>query len=171
MFYGKTEEGPVSIETPCFRNFHLSNITGINVNQACKIDGLPEMPVSEITFSNINMDAKIGFEVSNCNQLELHDINVRTSGGPVVSLSNTGYVILDNIRTTEPLTDTPLLKIRNGKDLFIHSCFPQKGTGVFLSADGNQSGNIVLQNNNFSGTKEVVKTGNEIPASAIVIKP
>lgn len=171
MFYGKTEEGPASIETPRFRNFHLSNITGINVNQACKVDGLPEMPVSEITFSNINMDAKIGFEVSNCKQLEMHDVNIRTSGGPAVTLSNTEYSILDNIRTTEPLLDLPLLKIQNGKDIYVHSCFPLKGTGVFLLADGNQSENIVLQNNNFSGTKEKIKLGNAIDASAIVIKP
>ena len=169
MFYGKTEEGPVSVETPCFRNFHLSNITGVNVKKACRIDGLPRMPVSDISFSDINIQSELGFEVSNCNQLELHDVNVTTQNGPSLTLGKVKNVIVDNVGSHHSIPGLPLMKISDAQDVFIHSCFPPVGTDLFLQVEGGQTQNIVCSNNNLSGTKKATNLGNEVASSAVII--
>jgi hypothetical protein len=46
----------VSERTPRFRNIHFSNITAEG-NQAGLLNGLAEMPIENVTFSNCNFDA------------------------------------------------------------------------------------------------------------------
>ena len=62
MQYSKTQPEPVSERTPRFRNIHLSNITA-QTNEAIYINGLAEMPVEDITFSDIQFDAQKGATV------------------------------------------------------------------------------------------------------------
>lgn len=61
MFYEKTPEEPVSERTPALRNMHFSDITVKGSPTAGLILGLREMPVENVTFSNINIDAEKGF--------------------------------------------------------------------------------------------------------------
>lgn len=61
LFYDKlSKPEPVSERTPVFRNIHLSNITGSDVKQIGYIKGIEEMPINELSFSNINMEAEKG---------------------------------------------------------------------------------------------------------------
>lgn len=54
---------PVDDSTPSFRRIHFSNITARGVcNTAVFIYGLPEMPVKEVTFDNINIELAIDAE-------------------------------------------------------------------------------------------------------------
>ncbi|WP_309242153.1 glycoside hydrolase family 28 protein [Paenibacillus sp. S150] len=47
---------PVTAETPCFRRIHYANITARNVQAAAGfLYGLAEQPVSEITFTNVDI--------------------------------------------------------------------------------------------------------------------
>lgn len=64
MEYAKTAEEPVSERTPRIRNIHFSNISGSAVN-AGYINGLKEMPVENVTFSNINIRAKTAIQLKN----------------------------------------------------------------------------------------------------------
>lgn len=169
MFYGNSEQGPVSIETPCLRNIHFANITGVNINKACKIDGLPEMPVSEVTFSNINMEALSGFEINGASQIQLHDITVTASSGSLLAINDVNNLIIDNVRGTKPQKETPLIKLFNVQDVFIYSCFPVPGTEIFLFADGLKSQDILLQNNQLQNAAKIVSYGKEIILSAITV--
>jgi polygalacturonase len=58
MLYTKMPVEPVSERTPIFRNINISNITGSGVMIPIKIRGLEESPISNITFTNINIDGK-----------------------------------------------------------------------------------------------------------------
>jgi len=171
MFYGNSEQGPVSVETPCLRNIHLSDITGVNINKACKIDGLPEMPVSEVTFSNINMEALSGFEINGASQIQLHDISVTASSGSMLAINGVSNLIIDNVRGTKPQKDTPVIKLLDVQDVFINSCFPVPGTEIFLFADGVKSRDILLQNNQLKNVAKIVSYGKEILPSAVTVHP
>jgi hypothetical protein len=171
MFYGNTVQGPVTVETPCLRNIHFSDITGVNINKACKIDGLPEMPVSEVTYSNINMEALSGFEINGASHVQLHDINVTASGASAFILKEVNDLIIDNVSGTKPQKEIPMISLYNVKDAFIYSCFPVPGTELFLFADGAKSQNILLQNNQFKDVARILSYGTEILPSAIKIYP
>src|SRR5688572_24336849 len=58
--YTRTQPAPVSETTPAFRDIHLSNITA-QTKQAGYINGLEEMPIDDITFNDIQIEAETGF--------------------------------------------------------------------------------------------------------------
>ena len=62
---GKSDIRPVDETTPEFRDFSFSNITCAGAKQAIFINGLPEMPVRNVSFSNCSFTAETGVEV-NC---------------------------------------------------------------------------------------------------------
>ncbi len=51
----KTAIPPVTEETPAFRNIHISNIVCRGSGRAMFFNGLPEMPISNVTVTNVVM--------------------------------------------------------------------------------------------------------------------
>ncbi len=92
----KNDLPAVTVETPAFRDIHISNVYCKGSGRAIFFNGLPEMPIENVTVKNVIMsDAKEG-----------------------VFLSQTKNVTLENvvIKTTTP---QPELNIRSSKDLTI----------------------------------------------------
>ncbi|HJV77335.1 MAG TPA: glycoside hydrolase family 28 protein, partial [Paludibacter sp.] len=58
LLYSKMPVEPLTERTPIFRNINISNVTGSGVLIPIKIRGLEESPISNITFTNINIDGK-----------------------------------------------------------------------------------------------------------------
>ena len=96
MQYAKTKEKPVSERTPRFRNIHLSNITA-DANQAGYLNGLAEMPIENVTFSNINIDAKTGFVIRDVNKISFHQVQINASTGPAINAKNVKQLNIDGI--------------------------------------------------------------------------
>jgi polygalacturonase len=163
LFYDKnTVEEPVSERTPIFRNIHISNVTGTNVNTAGRIIGIPEMPVHNVSFSNINMDAKEGFSVQTANDVEFHDVKVNTTIGASFKIENVKNIILDNVSTQTPLKDAPIIKLDNVSNAMINNNFPMYKTNVFLEANGSETKAIYLKNNVFENVETVLKKGSDL---------
>ena len=75
LFYDKTSKvEPVSERTPIFRNIHLSNITGREIKQIGYISGIEEMPVQNISFNNLNMEAEKGFVVNTAKDIYFNNV-------------------------------------------------------------------------------------------------
>lgn len=158
MQYAKTNPEAVSERTPRFRNIHFSNITG-QVNQAGYLNGLEEMPIENITFSDINMDAKTGFKIGFANKIEFHNVQVNTELGSVVSTSNVNQLTIDNVKTYTPKTNAAVIDLKNTSDAFIYNSFPTVGTSTYLNLSGDKTKNISLGSNNLKNAgKGVVKT-------------
>lgn len=153
MQYAKTEPEPVSERTPRFRNIHLSNITASGVKQACYINGLQEMPVENVSFNDINMDAETGFFLKEAHNIELHNIQVNTVTGPAIKTENVKALTLDGVRTHHPLPGVPVVNLNNTEDVFVCHSFPVYGTDLFLKLSGDQTRNVTLKGNNFRNAK------------------
>ncbi len=151
MQYAKTNPEPVSERTPRFRNIHLSNITG-QVNQAGYLNGLEEMPIENITFNDINFEAKSGFVISNANRIEFHNVLVNTTIGASLFAKNVNYLVIDGFKSFTPLNTSPIIDLVNTTDVFIYNSFPVTGTNTFLRLGGAATKNISLGNNNFRNT-------------------
>lgn len=163
LFYDKnTVEEPVSERTPIFRNIHISNVTGANVNTAGRVIGIPEMPVHNLSFSNINMDAKEGFSIHTATDVEFHDVKVNTTLGASFKIENVKNIILDNVSTQTPIKDTPIIKLDNVSNAMINNNFPMYKTQVFLEANGTETKAIYLKNNVFENVEMVLKKGNDL---------
>src|SRR5688572_16965912 len=71
MEYSRTEKEPVSERTPRFRNIRISNVTAYT-KQAALINGLEEMPVEDVSFNDIWMQAETGFIMKKVKNIEFH---------------------------------------------------------------------------------------------------
>jgi len=168
MQYAKTNFEPVSERTPIFRNIHFSNITG-QVNQAAYLNGLEEMPIDNITFNDINMDAKTGFSIQNSSNIELHNVMVNTVLGPSLKALNVNNLIVDGLKNIKPLTNAAVIDLTNVSDLFLYNAFPGKETVTYLKLNGAETKNIYLGNNNFRRVKGAVKKGDEVNGNIEII--
>jgi polygalacturonase len=148
MQYAKTQSESVSERTPQFRNIHFSNITA-QTNQAIYINGLAEMPVADITFNDMQFDAKTGATIKEANNIELHNVRITTQQGPSIIAENVKSLIIDGVKTLHPIDGVPAISLINVTDAFVYNCFPVKGTDMFLQLKGNNTKGITLKSNNF----------------------
>ena len=156
MQYAKTELEPVSERTPAFRNIHFSNITA-QTNEAAYLNGIEEMPIENITFNDINMEAKTGFTIKNSKRIEFHNVEVNTQLGPVVKAENVSNLIVDGVKSFTPLTNTAIVDLTNVKDAFLYNSFPAAGTDIFLRVKGDKTSGIVLNGNNLKNVKMAIE--------------
>jgi hypothetical protein len=156
MHYGDTKPEPVSERTPQFRNIHFSNITA-EANQAGLLVGLDEMHIDGITFNNINIKAKKGFEIKDADHIEFHNVQVETESGPSLTAEDVNFLEIDGLKTLMPHKDTPVVKLKNVTDAYVHSNFAAPDTDIFLKLEGERTENIVLGGNNFHHVENIVK--------------
>ncbi|NOU81507.1 glycoside hydrolase family 28 protein [Paenibacillus sp. LMG 31459] len=109
MFYAGVEgsEGhdeqsfPVTEETPQFRNITLRNITCHGAATALLVNGLPEMPLAELTVENFSAVSKRGMVLRYASNLKLDLIRLRTEEAQPVKMHKCSHVEL--IRSGELL--------------------------------------------------------------------
>jgi polygalacturonase len=97
---------PLSERTPCFRNFELSNITCESAQQSILIRGLPELPLSDIRFEQMNLIADTGASLSDAANITLRDIHIESKKAPAFSTSNVVNLVFDHV-DTESHTPAP----------------------------------------------------------------
>ena len=73
---------PVDETTPVFHGFHFSTIVCSGAKQAIYINGLPELPLRDISFTDCVFTAKKSAEVHNAENVEFN--NVTINGNPVI---------------------------------------------------------------------------------------
>jgi polygalacturonase len=168
MFYHPTPEEPVSERTPRFRNIHFSNITVSESNKAGTLLGLPEMPIENITFNDINIQAKEGFFVKNAYNVEFHDIQIDTDKGPAFNAELINSLELDGVNSLSPHKNTPVILLENIENAFIYNCFPRLGTDTFLEIKGDNTKNIVINGNNFSLVKNPIINDNKLDKEIVI---
>ena len=168
MQYAKTDPEPVSERTPKFRNIHFSNITG-QVNQAGYLNGLTEMPIENISFNDLNFEAKTGFTISNANRISFQNVEVNTEMGAALIASNVNYLTIDGLKSFTPHVNSPVIELKNTSDVFLYNSFPIKGTSIFLKLSGKDTKNITLGNNNFRNIKTPVQKEAEVITAIAII--
>ncbi len=147
MFYGEedTTSIPITIETPTFKNIHLSNITAINAKNAVQIIGLPEAPIAFISITNSNFTAKNGFDIRFVEKISLKDINVNCTSGNPLSIDKSYDVEIDNFGSDSHPNNKAVIELKKCNDVYIHSCKAKSTTKTFLQSIDTK--NIKLDNN------------------------
>jgi len=102
MFYTRAPEEPLSERTPAFRNLHFSNITVKGAPVAGYILGLPERPVENVTFTDINIEADTGFQCKDAEGISFHNVTINTKKGPALMCVNTQDLEIDGFRSATP---------------------------------------------------------------------
>lgn len=87
---------PVTVETPAFRNIHISNVNCKGSGRAMFFNGLPEMPIENITVKNVIItDAQEGVVISQAVNVRMENIKVEAKKGEALRISNSKEITVD----------------------------------------------------------------------------
>ncbi len=112
FYHGDDKPGdvfPVDEGTPRFRDFLFSNITARGAQDAGSITGLRELPIEDISFSHIHIQAAKGFTCTNAKEISFLDVVINTDEGPALILRNATDIDSSRLRTQAPHKDVPLV--------------------------------------------------------------
>lgn len=77
----KTAVPPVTVETPSFRDIHISNIYCKGSGRAMFFNGLPEMPIKNVSVRNVVItEAQEGAVISQADGVTLDNVRIETIG-------------------------------------------------------------------------------------------
>lgn len=97
LYYGLKGEPvaqPVSIETPVFRDIHISNTVCRGADRAMYFNGLPEMPLKDITVDNSVFHSSKGAILNEVDGLTFSNVSLEISEGEkIVSRNVDGLVV------------------------------------------------------------------------------
>jgi polygalacturonase len=90
MYYEEdnSKPEPLSERTPCFRNFDLRNICCQSAGQSLLIDGLPELPMSDLRFENMRLAADTGAKIAQAKDLTFKNVEIESKIAPAFSTEN-----------------------------------------------------------------------------------
>ncbi len=134
---------PVTETTPRFEKFYLDSIYCVGAKQAVLIAGLPEMPVRNITMTNLFVAADKGFESKYASQFILKNIKIIPKAGEVYALDQS-------------------------RDFLIERGFCPPGTNVFIKIAGKDTEKIRLLDTDLSLAKFPVEYGNDSNKNAVI---
>ncbi|MCH7408081.1 glycoside hydrolase family 28 protein [Belliella sp. DSM 111904] len=168
LFYDKeSKKEPISERTPIFRNIHIANVTGTDVNVAGSVHGISEMPIDNISFSNINMEAKNGFSVHTAKNVEFHDVQISTTTGSSFIFEDVENLIVDNVKTRDPLQNTAVVKLKNVSNALLHNNFQMIASDLFFQIEGERSSKIFMKNNTLTNVRKPIEEAKDLKRKTV----
>jgi len=140
----KRSEG-VNGSTPHFRNFFIKNIICNGASRPLLINGLPEMPVTDIQIENLYVESEKGVICLDADSVFLRNVHLKTLKGSVVSLNQCRDFVFDRM------------------------VYPQN-VELFLDVEGEKTDNIQLQSIDLTVAKKGIQFGKGVKPSAVIQK-
>lgn len=77
---------PVTEKTPQFRDIHMENIVCRGVRKAIVLQGLPEMPIRDISLKEVAIASEAGVFVTDAEGIHFQDVRVKHRSGALSQL-------------------------------------------------------------------------------------
>lgn len=123
LFYDKTSVvEPVSERTPIFRDIHLSNITGRDIKRIGYVKGIEEMPISELSFSNVRMKANEGFKAETATDLRFNDVDFSVEKGTALRFNRCKDVYMNDVRAKKLADGQLLVEMEDVENAMVIQC-------------------------------------------------
>jgi polygalacturonase len=78
---GETNTPPVTVETPEFRNIHIEGVICRGAKNAIVLQGLPELPLHDITLKNVSITSDKGVSVTDAENISFENVRVENKTG------------------------------------------------------------------------------------------
>ena len=135
---------PVTEETPIFRNIYVKDVTCRGAGRAAVLQGLPEMPIRNISLENLRIWADEGLICVDGEGIELKNVEIHAASGPAMTFRHSRGVTVAGCRATE-------------------------GTGVFVRVEGEESAGVRLSGCDLSQAAKGVELGAGAPEGAVEV--
>ena len=93
------DQFPVNEGTPTFRDFNFSNIIARGSQTAGQVTGLKELAVENITFNNVQIQAKTGMTCTNAKAVRFLDTIIDPDGGTALTIVNSSAIDTSRLST------------------------------------------------------------------------
>jgi polygalacturonase len=147
----------VSVRTPVFRRIAIGNMTVNHARVAIDIEGLPEMPVSDLRISDIVASAQTGVKAHHTDALELHRVQVNAESGPAFLIRDSKELELDGVSTRKPLAEAPVIRLERCPGAIVRNSRAFAGTGTFLLVGSGELKSTVLAGNALGGARRATE--------------
>jgi len=178
---------PVDAGTPRIRGVSFTGVTARGVQYAAAfLYGLAEAPVEDVSFSDVSIEMKpdarpgepdmaddipamrgAGFWVRNAAGISFDRVRVRGQSGPAILIDAARDVEIRSSGSPTPDAESPVVRLRNVHEAFLHGCRAASGTGTFLRVEGAGSSGIRLAANDLSGARLATDAGDGAPGGCI----
>jgi len=139
---------PVGEGTPVIRRISFSNITIRDAPRAARLQGLPEMPLTDIALNDVTAsDVAAGIECANAERVVLDDVVVDAKAGPGVSAAKVRDLELHRVRNTRPSPGRPLVALADVRQVLVHGGRAVAGTGALVEHEARDQGEVQLAGN------------------------
>jgi hypothetical protein len=155
-FYRKSDPEPLSERTPVFRNIRMTGMVG-DARVAADLSGLSEMPLDNISLTDIRLDTTAGMTIKDARNVSLHNVVINAAKGSPVTADQTVGLELDSVSTTQT-NGAPLLVLGDVKNVFVHGCSAPPETATPVLMLGGSAPDVLLEDNHFYGGKGPLKT-------------
>lgn len=132
---------PVTEATPQLRDIHIDNVVCNGAEKAIFIRGLPEMPVKDISLTNIAVGSDKGIVCIDGENIVMNNISLQSHSDSVITIENGRGIVLDKIH--------------------------YEAADVLLTVSGTRSKDIRLINTESKNAKKEVQLGEGVPAKAV----
>jgi polygalacturonase len=137
---------PQGKSTPTIRNIHFSNVSCTYGKQhAVEILGLPESPVTNVSFGHVEIRAAKGVHCVDCDSIEFRNVSIVPSYWPVIELTDAGNIELDSVPVSP-------------------------GANPFLKAEGSRTFNVTIMNSNVQAAAKAVEIGPGVSPNVVNIR-
>jgi polygalacturonase len=160
MEYAKAAPEPLSERTPKFRNMRFSHITAYT-KTAMYVNGLDEMPIQEISLTDVVFEAENGIVLKKAKDIAFHNVRINTKTGSALVADHVQQLKLDGISTNIPLANVPVIRLTDVQDVLLRNCWPVAGTGTFVQVKGAANKNIIIRDNEWSNATRPVDIATE----------
>jgi len=137
------QPGPDPETTPEIANIHISNVTATKARLACESFGLPKMPVRDISFSHVRIEADKGFDFRDVENVLLDDVAVDCPG-PAVMAQNARRLEIRRLDAVNPQPGIPAVQLTGCTDTWIRGCRARAGGGPFVGLVGADNPGLIL---------------------------
>jgi len=141
----KAKAQPVDETTPRFRNFDFKNIYCNGARTAVSMTGLPEMPIQNVSLSNIRITAEHGFSASEIEGLKMNDVDIIPRSDKIFSFRNSSHIQFNNTAVPENVV-------------------------TYLQLSGPKTSDIVFTNVSLPRGPKVIQLGPEVNKNVLQIK-
>jgi polygalacturonase len=80
----ETNAPPVNEETPQFKDIHIKDVVCRGAKAAIVLQGLPEMPLQNISLTNVAMTSQKGVSVIDANGITFDNVKVENAAGQAI---------------------------------------------------------------------------------------
>jgi hypothetical protein len=94
-FYNASTLVPLTQKPPTIRNVHIRDITARGAKKAVDIVGLPELPIQDIYFENLEISSRDGVRCTDAQGVRFDRVKVTAESGTPFKLENARQVVIN----------------------------------------------------------------------------